>query len=852
MRQSKLHIIRTLTFCMATLFFICLTGMTAQAEAMYIDVTKPPESVAGTSPYVGITTPRGYSIQLSADEEQGIVAATMDNYTVSGATPGTEITLKVYAKAGYRFKEWDVTGAAIEISDENTFTMPSSNVSIQAVFEENTDITTGAYNIKIEESEQGYAIAQLQDGTNPSVITANKDDKIKLFAIPKEGFRFKEWVAVFTKETTTESEDPKNPEDPENPDDPDNPDEHPVGENTPEGDDSSQSIEIQEGDVFEMPEGNVSITAVYEPLPTGTLTIDTNTKGNMVALVDNEKATSAKEGTQITLLPIPNEKGNYRLKSLKVTCGGTTIPVNNLTFTMPAGNVTIKSTFGENYTAVGNDTGIDTIAIQNALDTNPDGKDALTVYIPAGIYYIDKQLRIHSNTTLKLADGAVIKRADGVAHNMIMTSYFIKNADGSITYDSLSKGKYNLAQDIIIEGGTWDGGNLSLATEERNLFNIGHSSNIIIRNTTIKNCYGSHLIEFSGSKDCQVYNCTFTGFRKAGVVDSEAIQLDVCYSDWNTAYQSDKTVCQNITITNNMFINYPCAVGNHHQLSGYHNKNIVISNNIITCTDGKGVQGIHLFGFDNSTVTKNTITGYSVGVKTNNSFTYNLTYNNISNCSNYGIHSTGSSSGKIKYNTIQNTKNNGIYANANTKISALYKNQLNNVGTGKGNSGIWINGKGTTVKTFSSNTITGANYYGIHVNSGANVTKIYKNTVANVKKTGIYIKDAANKVKVKSNTIQNAKGAYAIKIDSKINKTKHTYSAKFTATPVQRKKGSVVFTGENLKKATIKAGSKTYSSKFKNKKANVNHKKIAKKLSTVTLTATDKYKNSIVKTVSVK
>lgn len=893
MKSKRLHIIQTLTLCITVLSFIFSIGMTAHAEAVWIDVTNPPESITGgAGPFDGVTTPTVYPIQLEAvfdageetpgektpdevtpDEgtpgevtpgeetpgevtsgeetpgevtpgeetpgedmpvvtmpdakDLGIMAATLKDYAVSFATSGSEITLVVYAKEGYRFKEWRVVKGDITIK-ENTFIMPEGEVQIQAVFERETTTTTvGEYTITIEDSSREYVVTQLYTKELP-VTTAPSNNTIRLRCIPRAGYRFKEWKV-------TKVSDSK----------------------------EANGTTINNNDVFTMPEEDVIVSAVYEPLPTSTLTTSSK-NGSITTLVNNTETAGAMEGTQVTLQPKP--EASYRLKSIKVTSGNATIPVDNLTFIMPEGNVTITATFEEDprivWTADGTDTAIDRRAIQKALNTQ-NGNDALTVYVPAGTYYIDEPLRVRSNTTIQLADGAVIKRADdGLSRNMLITCQIVENANGSISYQAKSVGKYNLAQNIVIEGGTWDGGNISKAIDARNLFNIGHSSNVIIRNTTIQNCYGSHLIEFAGSKDCQVYNCVFTGFRKgngsdAESIDSEAIQIDVCYTpdgaaSWNDAFLSDKTACQNISITNNSFVNYPSAVGNHHQLSGSHNKNIVVSNNTITNTSGSNAPGIYLYGFDNSTVSYNAITGHSVGIKANNSFDYQLLYNNIANCKTYGVHSTGSSSGKIAYNTIKNTQRNGVYADANTKITSLSKNTLTKVGTSSGHSGIWITGSGTTVKTFSSNTISGAKEYGINVTSGAKVTTINKNTISDIKKSGIVVKNAGNKVKVKSNTLKNIKGTYAIKIDSTVNKSKHTYSANFKTTPVTRKKGNVVVTGKNLKKATIKAGSKSYSSNFKKEKATITHKKIAKKESSVTLTVTDKYKNSIVKTLTVK
>ena len=54
--------------------------------------------------------------------------------TPASATAGTEIVLSATPETGYRFKEWKVVAGDVKIVD-NKFTMPASNVEIEAVFE---------------------------------------------------------------------------------------------------------------------------------------------------------------------------------------------------------------------------------------------------------------------------------------------------------------------------------------------------------------------------------------------------------------------------------------------------------------------------------------------------------------------------------------------------------------------------------------------------------------------------------------------------------------------------------------------------------------------------------------------
>lgn len=157
------------------------------------------------------------------------------------------------------------------------------------------------------------------------------------------------------------------------------------------------------------------------------------------------------------------------------------------------------------YGANGSDSIDDTAAIQKALD-NAGADYNIVVTIPKGTYYISKTLYIQSNTTLKLVDGAIIRRSDsGLIKNML------KNSDAK---HASSKAKaYDLSQNITISGGTWDGGNINNAKSTSNLLYFGHASNITIENTTIKNCYGAHAIEFAGVKDSKIRSCKISGFR---------------------------------------------------------------------------------------------------------------------------------------------------------------------------------------------------------------------------------------------------------------------------------------------------------------------------------------------------
>ena len=267
------------------------------------------------------------------------------------------------------------------------------------------------------------------------------------------------------------------------------------------------------------------------------------------------------------------------------------------------------------YGANGNDKKDDTSAIQKALDEAVEGTN-IVVQIPSGTYYISKTLYIQSNTTLKLSSDAKIVRSDSaLSKNMLRT------ADGS--HVSSGYGGYSLAHDITVTGGTWDGGNINKAKSTSNLIYMGHSSNITISNTTIKNCYGAHAIEFAGIQNGTIKNCKISGFRYGSdSYTSEAIQIDVCYksgsTNWTPGFSTDKTACRNIVIEKNTITDYPRGIGSHHVLNGHYSQNVTIRNNKFlrssASTQGKCMVGVFLMGVSHANISNNTVDHYYYGI----------------------------------------------------------------------------------------------------------------------------------------------------------------------------------------------------------------------------------------------
>ena len=103
------------------------------------------------------------------------------------ATAGTEITLTATPNAGYHFKEWQVMSGDVTVRDDK-FTMPSDNVEIKAIFEEDAPPTPTEYTVTVKTDGNGTASA--------SHAKAVVGTEITLTAAPNAGYHFKEWQVM--------------------------------------------------------------------------------------------------------------------------------------------------------------------------------------------------------------------------------------------------------------------------------------------------------------------------------------------------------------------------------------------------------------------------------------------------------------------------------------------------------------------------------------------------------------------------------------------------------------------------------------------------------------------------------
>lgn len=409
----------------------------------------------------------------------------------------------------------------------------------------------------------------------------------------------------------------------------------------------------------------------------------------------------------------------------------------------------------------------DAKALNTLFEKAIGSQEMVTFYFPAGTYYIDKTLKIYSNTHLILHEDAVIYRMDS-----LINKNMLRNADQNKKQNAT--GGYDMSKNIIIEGGTWNGGDIKKATNNAVVLRIDHAENVTIKNCSVKNVYDCHLITLLGVKNGVITNCKLSGFRyKKGKEKNynyarEAIQLESAWTDnesdlddssayWAQGTVIDGTYCQQVSVTNNQVIDMPCGIGQHHftKSGKYRNKDITISDNEFKCsTDMKYCKtAITCAGMDNLTVSGNTIEGpYRFGMRVEGATNVMIENNDLKKISRNGIVVAGGKQITIRNNTMKNVKNSGISLTGG-QVDLV----TNNSATTIGSHGIFV-GK-CKVTTITQNEIIGTKQNGLCISSST-ITNVTQNTFKNSSKHGISVtgsKKAGSVKNISSNTIYNTK-----------------------------------------------------------------------------------------------
>lgn len=260
----------------------------------------------------------------------------------------------------------------------------------------------------------------------------------------------------------------------------------------------------------------------------------------------------------------------------------------------------------KNYGAKPNDKKADTRAIQAALDAAKGGG---TVYIPKGTWYCSV-VWLKGGTNIKCAKGAVLK----------MVKFKEHPEDAWVIYHSQKK-RYSGFNKITIEGGTWDGGqHKDNAKNQHKTFEFDHGKNVTIKNMTIQNFSGLHLIEINACKNIKVDHVKFknqylykgkaySSISNWTVYNTDVVEFDSSCKGQGTTLPFDNTVCQNASITNCKFENVLSGCVTHHnqpQYLNYKHKNFTVANNTF-----KNIRGdaIHMNNVNGGKIINNKIDG---------------------------------------------------------------------------------------------------------------------------------------------------------------------------------------------------------------------------------------------------
>lgn len=492
------------------------------------------------------------------------------------------------------------------------------------------------------------------------------------------------------------------------------------------------------------------------------------------------------------------------------------------------------------FGAKGSDTKPDTEAIQAALDEVGEAGGG-TVNIPAGKYYIDDQLEIHSDTVLQLAKQAEIIRKD-------KTIPMLRNYTGA-QEDVLTGQKYGYTKNITVAGGIWNGNlDVEKGSVPTDLIKIVCATNVTLKDFTVKGVCGDHHVDFASVNGITVDNVTFTGFVYYKGTDYSSLEdgtenkneLNTTSSVTSEALQFDafeKLKCKNITVTNCKFKKLLSGVGNHHPEVGP--ENVVIKNNTFehmanTCVNlygfinvevsGNKAADVRAFarvsGGKDCTISGNTMTTFTQ--KSKNKFNMfrvgdkaelTIANNTITGAGNSAIKiatkskavisknkikdtvhnavAIEESTATVKGNVLTNSKNYGVYAvSSNVKAeSNTIKNPAGMAIYFKGGSGSISNNKVTTTKSGSA----------IYIVEKSKVSKINGNIISKPKEAGIYVKGATAK-KITGNIV-TAPGTRGISFAAKAS------GQEVSGNKVASPKQDGIYVSESSKVTTI-GGSK--------------------------------------------
>lgn len=217
------------------------------------------------------------------------------------------------------------------------------------------------------------------------------------------------------------------------------------------------------------------------------------------------------------------------------------------------------------------------------------------VFIPFGEYLLHSEILLYSNIKIIGTKGTILKRRNSSMRVFMRPD--LKETDGG--YEGIANFEIH---NVIFDG--------EEKTEITGMLCLGHGNRIRIKNCVFKNLLNNwHMIEVNGCKDVVIEDNIFENYR-----GTEAIQIDFMLN--NEVYPfpclKDETVCDGITIKNNIFKRiYGTGIGHHSFKANVIPRNITVKDNYF---EDVSEYCIHLSDLEKFTVKGNKIFNAQYGV----------------------------------------------------------------------------------------------------------------------------------------------------------------------------------------------------------------------------------------------
>ncbi|CAG7618845.1 hypothetical protein PAESOLCIP111_02154 [Paenibacillus solanacearum] len=212
------------------------------------------------------------------------------------------------------------------------------------------------------------------------------------------------------------------------------------------------------------------------------------------------------------------------------------------------------------YGAKGDGTSDDTTAFERVLgEIRQNGFG--TMYVPPGVYVITRALRLYRHTSIRMEDGAVLRKMGSPDSNLKL---FV---NGEIGNEQYAKG-YEGNGGITVIGGTIDlCGNTHPPTDPNKNFQafaIAHADGVHIERVRFINGHNGHIIELNSSRNVKLLHCVFQDQKVASSGQYEMVQIDFASKEaFPTFGAFDDTPCRDVLIEGCTFMNGHRGVGTH-------------------------------------------------------------------------------------------------------------------------------------------------------------------------------------------------------------------------------------------------------------------------------------------------